>query len=830
MNFIRQWVTRPLRWLLLAALLPLALLAVLLLGLDAPPGKRLLERLAASLTGDGPVRVEITGLSGHLPFSPRLERLRLADADGVWLEAEGLALDINPRAALDGVVHIEQLRAAALRVLRLPVSPPAAPAGAAEPAPPDDSGPGPPGALRLIQLDVLELDGLNAAGNRLSGGGLTLYPDDLTLDGALTLELADPGALAVLVDQTAAGRLSLGVHLRSRRDGAGGQEADASLSGEGLAVAGTALGTATAALGLERRLTPDGERWSASDVQVDAAGLSLRGAAALTGETLSGALRLERLELRRLAGFAPLLATAAGSLTAEARLSGDLAAPAAQFSADLAGFALPELGGAGVKPLDARLEGKYDNGDVTAQVRAGDGSGLLGLTGRATLRNGGATLDAAADGFADLRLLDDALSALGDAAAGRVNFNLTAAGSLAAPQLRGTVSMRDGTYRQQASGLRLSDIALSLGVTPEAVRIERLTAKAGNGGTLSLTGQTALTPAVQADLRLRAVNALLADTAMASVVADADLTLRGGPGGARLAGDVTLNRTDIRIPRRMPADIPTLEVVEVGRGRKTVKVAPAPAGAAPPARPVKAGVEAEGAAAVALEVGVTAAPRRVVVDGQGFHGEFGGRVTVTGTAAAPAIAGRFDLQRGTLKALGRTFNFTRGQLLFDGGSEIDPRLDVVAETRAGTDTARIKVGGSPRRPDISFESANGLPADEVAAQILFGKTTDRLSPGQAVELASAVAALGGFDAPASLLGDIKAKLGLDRLESGADAAGRPTLDAGRYVRDGVYIGVRQGAKGPQGRVEVDLTDHINIEAGVGPGGAPEIGVGIEFDY
>ena len=65
-------------------------------------GKRLLAaQLERALAGPGTV-VEVTGLDGLVPFQLRLARLAVADAEGVWLELEGLRLSWSPRRAAAG--------------------------------------------------------------------------------------------------------------------------------------------------------------------------------------------------------------------------------------------------------------------------------------------------------------------------------------------------------------------------------------------------------------------------------------------------------------------------------------------------------------------------------------------------------------------------------------------------------------------------------------------------------------------------------------------------------------------------------------------------------
>ena len=86
---------------------------------------------------------------------------------------------------------------------------------------------------------------------------------------------------------------------------------------------------------------------------------------------------------------------------------------------------------------------------------------------------------------------------------------------------------------------------------------------------------------------------------------------------------------------------------------------------------------------------------------------------------------------------------------------------------------------------------------------------------------------GGFSDP---LEAIRKGLGLDTLSVGGGTGNSgPTLQAGRYVAPGVFVGARQGTSGTstQALVQVDITKGLKLEGTVGtgantnPGATPE---------
>ncbi len=173
---------RILRNLLASLLLLVALLGALLLALNTDPGRRIVTWGLAELSGG---RIVPTGLSGTLPFAPRLERLELRDAQGPWLVVEHAALAIDAGRLLHGELAVETLGAGRVAATRLPER-------SQEPA----------GSIRLplelsvAQLDIRELDLAQA------------------LPGAPRLAIAGSGAVAGAGD----GELSLAIDALARTD------------------------------------------------------------------------------------------------------------------------------------------------------------------------------------------------------------------------------------------------------------------------------------------------------------------------------------------------------------------------------------------------------------------------------------------------------------------------------------------------------------------------------------------------------------------------------------------------------------------------------------
>jgi translocation and assembly module TamB len=241
-----------------------------------------------------------------------------------------------------------------------------------------------------------------------------------------------------------------------------------------------------------------------------------------------------------------------------------------------------------------------------------------------------------------------------------------------------------------------------------------------------------------------------------------------------------------------------------------------------------------------LEVTVEA-PRAVFVRGRGIDAEFGGTLAIAGTIAAPAISGGLAMRRGTLEFFDRRLDFRRGEVAFNAGTFV-PTLDFLAASRAREITANVTVTGPANDPTIAFSSTPELPQDEILSRLLFDRRASELSPFQLAQLAQILAGAAGIDTPnaGGILDRIRRTLALDRLSVGEERnrentrSTGATLETGRYVADGVYLGVRQGTEGgpPRVGVQVDIAPRVRLEAETGgnSAGGDRLGLSFEWEY
>jgi translocation and assembly module TamB len=520
-----------------------------------------------------------------------------------------------------------------------------------------------------------------------------------------------------------------------------------------------------------------------------------------------------------------------GTLSADVKATGPVSQPEIRGTVQATGLKVGADWGKGLPVASLKAEGKLSgqSADLRAEFEAG-AAGRLAATARLSSGFGPTgPLQASLDGNLNLApLAAPFLSAGADRVTGRLALALRSEGTLGTPALSGRATLSDGEYRNAVYGVRVSAMNGSIVGNGTRLVVERFEGRTAGNGTIGIAGDVDVgATGLPADLRITARNAKPVVSDLVTATLGSDLRLVGPiTGGGTLGGEVRIQNAEIRIPSQIPASVPTLKNVrEVGRlpnGRAAAQPPPPPAAAAPPAPPLN------------LDVRVTA-PQGVFIRGRGADVELGGNVQVGGTVAAPEPKGELTLRRGTLNVLARSLDFKRGTISFASGTLV-PQLDLQAQSTASSNTITVAIAGTPAAPQVTFSSVPELPQDEVLAQLLFGKATSGLSPLELAQIGAAIAQLTGVGGSGGgPLDRVRSALGLDRLGvgSGAGNSTAPTVEAGRYVAPGVFLGVRQGTSGGQTGVgvQVEITPRLKLEGETATGPAGDrLGLSYELEY
>ena len=516
--------------------------------------------------------------------------------------------------------------------------------------------------------------------------------------------------------------------------------------------------------------------------------------------------------------FAPSV-DANGQISADARLTGTPAAPSGTVRLTATGLHMRTGPARSLPPANVTATAQLAGKAATLDARLTAGSSNLAVNGRVPL--GAGALAVRATGGVNLALLDPILAPDGRQVRGQVSLDATVSGATNAPQVNGTVTLANGEVEDFGQGVRLTALAATIQATGQTVRIASLTGRAG-AGTISASGSVGLQGAMPVDIALTMRNARPLASEKLTADLNADLAVRGDVQGTLSAsGKIAIQRASINIPEHLPTSVAVLPVRIAG---------------APPAPPPKPGP------VIRLDLQLDT-PGQIFVRGRGVDAVLGGGLHVAGTTAAPQVTGSFDMRNGTFSLAGTTLTFSRGKVGFAGAgvtNKIDPTLDFEADSPTASGTAMLIVSGYASAPKITLSSSPPLPQDEVLAQLLFGRSAKELGPFQYAEIAAALADLSGTTSNASNpLETVRKGLGLDRLSVGGGTAGgsggssAATIEAGKYVANGVYVGAKQGTTGAQtqAEVQIDIYKGLKAETDVGTGsGGNSVGLTYQFEY
>jgi translocation and assembly module TamB len=732
---------------------------------------------AYRLSGDATARIDLagTGAEPGLTLDLAAARLRLAQS--------GMAVARIGRLDLDATVG----------------GPPALPRVTARIGA-QGLGPGPEGTL----LDRFDLEASGTARAAQFTLSLVTEPERATRIAAAGRLAVDGGATTVSIETLT------------------GQAGDAPL-----------------ALARPARVTIAGPRTTLDGLDLGIGTGRLAAAGTLGGDGTSGSVTLDRLPLDLAHVLVPGVAPA-GTLSGQALLRTDRGLLSGRAALDLDAVTPSPARGVPASALTGRLAATWSEGVINADGRiGGEGDDRVALSARIPLAIDGRSLEpipgappSDLDGAAtwDIRLQSIArlLALDGHLVSGRTRGDLKAKGPLAGPAVAGTFAIEASRYENLLTGTILRDLDLdgavegSGGDGSAAVTVE-IRGTDGGDGRISGGGTLRRDPrqGMGADLALGFERMALVRRDDVTLIASGPVTFRGPLDAGRLEAEMRTDRVLVSLAERLPPSVIVLPVTEVP---------PAPGADA------AGGGTGEGwDGTIDLRVLM---PNRVFVRGRGVESEWSGDMLARGRGTDPAVSGVVTLIRGFYAFAGKRFELTKGVIRIAGKNPDDVALDLEAQHRAAALTAFIRVGGTVAEPEIRLVSQPSFPESEILAQVMFNRSATWLGPVEAAQVGQALASLaGGGSVADDMLSSVRAFLGLDVLTVGDDPAGTgsPTLGAGRYLGERIYIEGRQGtaAGTGAGALSIEILPGLSLESEVeqaeeGPAGS--IGLRWKLDY
>ncbi len=402
---------------------------------------------------------------------------------------------------------------------------------------------------------------------------------------------------------------------------------------------------------------------------------------------------------------------------------------------------------------------------------------------------------------------------------GPARFDLRLDGPPSLSSLSGTLAFDGARVSLPTLAYSLSDLSGDVALANGQATVN-ISGNTGDAGRFEVGGPITLTPPYAANLAVQLLGLGLRDLELYQTTVNGNVTVDGPLlGGARIAGTISLDPTELRVPSGSGVIIGTLPELRHVREPRDVARTRARAGLT--------GQAAQSSVSFPIDLTINA-PSRIFVRGRGLDAELGGNLRLTGTTADVSASGVFELIRGRLDILGKRLDLTQG--LIDMRGSLDPYLFFVAETTADDVVVRVVLEGLASAPNVLFTSEPELPQEEVVARLLFGRSLDSISPFQAAQLVTAVATLSGRY-NGGLTGSLRHSLGLSDLNISTTDEGATQLRAGTYISDNIYSEVVADSDGRQEiNLNIDINKRVTVRGSADNEGDTGIGIFFEKDY
>ena len=355
-----------------------------------------------------------------------------------------------------------------------------------------------------------------------------------------------------------------------------------------------------------------------------------------------------------------------------------------------------------------------------------------------------------------------------DRAAGELDADLNATGTLGAPTVSGVVKVTNGEIDVYQVNLSLREVALQARLGDRGIDFSG-SARAGTGS-VSASGHLEWRQLLPyGKFHLQGANLRVADVPEAQIDASPDLDFAVDGRRIEVSGKVTVPYAKIQ-----PKDI-------------TNAVRASPDEVIVGAEPENAAERFEVVSTITLVLG-----DHVNLDAMGLTARLTGNVTIrSGYERITRGTGELSVAEGNYTAYARRLDIQRGRLIFTGGAIDDPGIDVRAQKQFPDVTAGVNVRGTLLQPHMSFFSDPPLPQSQIVSLILAGGSLNSAQN-------SSNAALG--QGAALLAAELGPRVGLPDVSLETDpVANETSLVLGRYLSPRLYVSYG-----------VSLTEQLNV--------------------
>ena len=405
---------------------------------------------------------------------------------------------------------------------------------------------------------------------------------------------------------------------------------------------------------------------------------------------------------------------------------------------------------------------------------------------------------------------------------GNLDGSLHLGGTWSNPYLDGSCQISDAWYQNDYLGFSFRDLKGELIAKGSEIRLTNLHGYDKTDGVIQGTGnlQAFSSQSFPFHIDLDLSRVAVVDRPAAKAVANGQVRLFGNFQETNLEGELDVLSGIINIPKNLPSRVPQVDVTFINTPQDT----------SPSQESKRMQMNFD------LKVN---ANETVSVKGRGITSTWKGDLKLGGNRDKLLLYGDLKLTSGEYRFNNRRFRLQKGRLQFNGDPANDAALNIEGILSLSELTVFVMLDGPLSSPHITFRSQPDHSINEILSWIMFNKEGSELSTFQAIQLAQAAVSLSSTDSNANVQSKILQQIGLDRLTlkntpslEGEDGDNEVSIEAGKYLSEGVFVSVTRSVDGKANQVgiEADFTQDIKIEAEIGDNAEAKIITKWKHDY
>ncbi len=406
---------------------------------------------------------------------------------------------------------------------------------------------------------------------------------------------------------------------------------------------------------------------------------------------------------------------------------------------------------------------------------------------------------------------------------GECAVSVDVGGPWGSPVVHGSVAFRNGSYEHLISGSSFKQINGDFDINNDGMTLKSFTAEDLLGGHLTARGKLNFDPELHLpfNINLHLDRAAIVNLEEAHCYVSGEAQFLGDRFSGTLNGKLNVDQVNVFLKDGKSSKIHGYEVTYINQSIQEKSYAVSP----------KANVDWPLHLNVDLKNTGT-----ISISDANLTSQWKGEVSLTGTTENPLVQGDCRLEEGNYLFNGKKFKMAQGTISFNGDPEKKTQIYVVAVQEVDSIQVEVILKGPLNDLSLAFRSTPPLPEKEILSRLLFGRGTGEITSFEGAELTESINKLKsqGGDSP-NFLNSFMKKMGLDRIEISRDGIvdnEELSLQVGKYLSPGVFIGVKKGITTDANRIgiEADLKRNLKIQAEIGDDSVGHLHLKWKHDY